>query len=257
MDRILLIASTFCFLVGFAYTMYAMGAKIYRASWYNFWAVALGFVLQTAFLAVRGHELKHCPLTNLFEAFVFLSWSMVLLYMLVGSAYRLSLMGAFTSPLVFFLQVFALLVLPDKAGRSNLPQNPWLEAHAALSMVAYGAFAVAAVVGAMYLVQERQLKSHQLGSIFFHFPSIANMAVALKRLIWVGFLILTAGLATGFKVGAPVSKVILGLAVWLAYGTLLLVERKGRLSSRRVAALAVATFGLTLLTLWGVNFISK
>src|SRR5438132_13547742 len=76
---------------------------------FNFFAVGLGFIFQTAFLSIRGHELGRCPLTNLFEVFIFLAWSIGLIYMLVGPAYRLSLMGAFTAPVVVLLQGFALL----------------------------------------------------------------------------------------------------------------------------------------------------
>src|SRR5438067_4469372 len=101
MDRALLAAATFCFLLGFAYTLIALGAGRYRPSRFNFSAISLGFVFQTAFLFSRGHALGRCPLTNLFEVFIFLSWSMVLLYLLIGTGYRLSLLGAFTSPLVF------------------------------------------------------------------------------------------------------------------------------------------------------------
>ena len=38
----------------------------------------------------------------------------------------------------------------------------WPEMHAAVSMIAYGAFALACVAGVMYLVQERLLKQHRL-----------------------------------------------------------------------------------------------
>ena len=41
--------------------------------------------------------------------FKFLSWSIALIYLLVGPAYRLSLMGAFTAPLISIIQVTALL----------------------------------------------------------------------------------------------------------------------------------------------------
>jgi ABC-type transport system involved in cytochrome c biogenesis permease subunit len=60
-------------------------------------------------LWIRGEAIGRCPITNLFEVFVFLAWSIVLTYMVVGPAYRLSLMGAFTAPLVFVIQGFALL----------------------------------------------------------------------------------------------------------------------------------------------------
>ena len=167
MDRALLVASTFCFLLGFSYTMVALGAGSYRPSRFNFTAIFAGFVFQTAFLYQRGHALGRCPLTNLFEVFIFLSWSMVLLYLVIGTAYRLSLLGAFTSPLVFVFQILALLMPMDTPSKVRIAQNSWLELHAALSVVAYGAFAMAGVAGVMYLAQERQLKTHKFARFFF------------------------------------------------------------------------------------------
>ena len=164
MERLLLVLSTFCFLFGFAYTMYALGAKAYRHSRTNLIAILAGFLCQTAFLYVRGHALGRCPLTNLFEVLIFLSWSMVLFYLLIGPAYRLSLLGFFTSPLVFFLQIFALLTPWDAPATLRPAPNAWLELHTSMSIVAYGAFALAGVAGVMYLAQERQLKTRHLKS---------------------------------------------------------------------------------------------
>jgi ABC-type uncharacterized transport system permease subunit len=258
MDRALLSASTICFLIGFAYTMYALGARMYRPSRYNFTAILCGFLFQSAFLVSRGQKINHCPTTNLFEVFVFLCWSVVMLYLVTGSAYRLSLMGVFTSPLVFLLQLFALLSARyiDLPARTKAQPNPWLEAHAALSIIAYGAFAVGAVAGAMYLSQARQLKTHRIGTIFFHLPPIADLAVALRRLLLIGFVLLTVGLLAGFMVGAPALKVAWGAAVWFAYGAILLAEKLKKVSPRRVALFSVGAFCITLMTLWGLNFIS-
>ena len=258
MERLLVVASTFCYLFGFTYTIYAFRTGSYRPSRYNFAAVLSGFLFQTAFLAMRGHALKHCPITNLFEVFMFLCWSVGLLYLITGSAYRLSLMGAFTSPLVFILQVFALLALadPDPVLRVRIRPNPWLELHAALSVIAYGAFGVAAVAGTMYLAQERQLKTRQLKKIFFQMPPIADLAVALNRLLLTGFVLLTVGLLAGFVVGAPALKVAWGVGVWLVYGGILGAERLKKVTPRHVAILSIAAFTLALMTLWGLNFIT-
>ncbi|MEA3186337.1 MAG: hypothetical protein QOD99_167 [Chthoniobacter sp.] len=257
MDRALLVASTFCFLLGFAYTMIALGAGNYRHSRFNFGAVALGFALQTGFLFSRGHALGRCPLTNLFEVFIFLSWSVVLLYFLVGPAYRLSLLGAFTSPLVFVFQIFALLALRDVPGAFRAEPNRWLELHAAISIVAYGAFALAGVAGAMFLVQERQLKTHRLHSFFFDLPPIHDLGIAINRLLLIGFALLTVGLLAGFAVRLDWVKVSWGVGVWLIYGAILQAENWKRVSPRRVAQLAVAAFAVTLSTLWGLNFMSS
>jgi len=261
-DRALLAASTFCFLLGFAYTMFVLGSGRYQPSRFNFGAMLGGFGFQTAFLVVRGHALNACPLTNLFEVLIFLSWSMVLLYFVVGTAYRLSLLGVFTSPLAFMFQTFALIAPLDSppALRRRMLAQPWLETHAAISIIAYGAFALAFVAGVMYLVQERQLKTHRLRGLFFHLPPIADLAVAINRLIFTGFILLTVGLLSGFEVRGEWkmewTKVVWGIGVWLIYGGILQADKLRRVTPRRVAQLAVAAFSITLATLWGLNFIA-
>ena len=114
MDRLFLIASTLCFLLAVVRTGLLVRAGVFRPGRSSFLAIAAGFVLQTAFLWVRGHALGRCPLTNLFEVFVFLAWSVALIYLVIGPTYRLSLMGAFTAPLVLLMQAFALLAPIDR-----------------------------------------------------------------------------------------------------------------------------------------------
>src|SRR5438045_8403883 len=122
--------------------------------------------------------------------------------MLVGSAYRLSLMGAFTAPLVLLLQGFALIAPIDIRHSGTVPANSWLEFHASMSLVAYGVFALACIAGVMYLLQERQLKTHHLHSIFFHLPSLPNLFAVITRLLVLGFALVPVGLVTGFCPGS-------------------------------------------------------
>ena len=93
-----------------------------------------------------------------------------------------------------------------------------MELHAASSIVAYGAFALAGISGVMYLIQERQLKTHHLRSIFYHLPPIHDLAVANRRLILMGFTLLTVGILASFGVGSLSShawKIAWSVAVWL------------------------------------------
>ena len=239
--------------------MYALGARVYRRSRLNLIAISLGFLCQTGFLYLRGEALGRCPLTNHFEVLAFLSWSMVLFYLLIGPAYRLSLLGFFTSPLVFLIQLFALLTPWDTPPRIRSAPNAWLELHAAMSVVAYGAFALAGVAGVMYLAQERQLKTHHLKSIFYHLPPIRDLATANTRLVLTGLTLLTVGLYAGFAMGnasAHAAKIVWSSAVWLLYAFLAGAEWWRRISPRRAALLSVGAFALVLITLSGLTFIS-
>ena len=257
MERLLLVLSTLCFLFGFAYTMYSLGARVYHPSRLNLISILVGFGLQTAFLTLRGQAIQRCPLTNLFEVLVFLCWSMVIFYLLIGSAYRLSLLGAFTSPLVFVIQVVALLLPEAAPAKDHAAASAWLELHAALSVVSYGAFALACVAGVMYLAQERQLKTHHIHSVFYRLPPIRDLAVANRRLIFFGFGLFTIGLAAGWMHGpahVPLLRIV-SVGNWLLYGFILTATLWHRISPRRVALLSVGAFSVMLLTLWGIQFV--
>ncbi|MEY2541358.1 MAG: hypothetical protein QOI22_960 [Verrucomicrobiota bacterium] len=259
MDRQLLVISALFYLAAFVRMIVSLRAGTFRPGRFNFLAIALGFIFQTAFLSIRGHELHRCPLTNLFEVLIFLSWSVALIYMLVGPAYRLSLMGAFTAPLVFLIQTFALLTPIDVRHAVKGPVNSWLEFHASMSIVAYGAFALACVAGVMYLVQERQLKTHQLHSIFYHLPPLTDLFDAITRLLWLGFALYTLGLVSGFFIGEPLPRIqiVFAFGVWLLYAAILQGRHLRHLAPRRVAALCIIGFSAALALLWGISFTAQ
>ena len=259
MDRQFLIVSIICFFAAVVRTIVALRAGIFRPGQFNCLAIWLGFIFQTAFLSIRGHALGRCPLTNLFEVFIFVAWSVALIYMLVGPAYRLSLMGAFTAPLVVLLQGVALIAPIDNRHPVKLPANPWLEFHASISLVAYGAFALACIAGVMYLVQERQLKTHQLRSVFYHLPPLTDLFAAITRLLWWGFALYTLGLVSGFFVGQPLPyvQVVCAFAVWLLYAAILQGRHLRRLAPKHVAALCIIGFTAALTLLWGITFTAQ
>ena len=256
MDRDFLIISTICFLAAVVRAVVALRVGIFRPGRFNFLAIGLGFVFQTAFLYIRGHAVGRCPLTNLFEVFIFLAWSVALIYLLVGPAYRLSLMGAFTAPLVVLLQGFALIAPIDIRHAVKMAPNPSLEFHASVSLVAYGAFALACIAGVMYLVQERQLKTHHLHSIFYHLPPLTDLFAAITRLLWWGFILYTIGIASGFFTGRPLPRVqvVAAIGVWVLYAAILQSRHLRRIAPKQIATLCIVGFSVALTLLWGITF---
>ncbi len=232
MDRYLLIVSTLCFLAAIVRTVLSLRARTFQPSQFSFLAIGLGFIFQTAFLSIRGHALGRCPLTNLFEVFIFLAWSIALIYMLVGPAYRLSLMGAFTAPLVFLLQAFASIAPIDVRHADKAPANSWLEFHASISII------------------------HQLHSIFYHLPPLTDLFAAITRLLWWGFVLYTLGLVSGFFTGGPLPRVqlVAAIGVWLLYAAILQGRHLRRLAPKRVATLCILGFTVALTLLWGIGF---
>lgn len=259
MDRLLLVAAVLCFLTSFGYTWYALGAGRFKAAWVNFVAILMGFIFQTAFLYLRGKAEGSCPLNSLFDVLIFQSWSLVLTYLIVEPAYRLSLLGAFSAPIALMLLLIALIAPINQEIVRRPGINPWIETHAALSIIAYGAFGLSSVAGIMYLLQERQLKSQKASSLLYNLPPINDLAAAIGRLMGFGFLLLTISFAAGLISQMPVNTVKFwtSVAIWLAYGAMVLMSRIHSLAPRRLAELSIMVFGVALITLPGIQYLSS
>ena len=259
MDRLLLIAATLCFLTSFGYTLYALGARRLRPGRLNFVAILTGFAFQSAFLYLRGKAEGSCPLNSLFDVLIFQSWSLVLIYLIVGPAYRLSLLGAFSAPIALTIMLVALIAPINQGLVPRAGINPWVETHAALSIIAYGAFGLSSVAGVMYLIQERQLKSQKASSLLYNLPPINDLAAAIGRLMGFGLILLTISFAAGFISQMPVNSVKFwaSAAIWVTYGAMVLMNRIHSLAPRRLAELSIAVFAVALITLPGIQYLSS
>ena len=221
-----------------------------RSRWTVWWMIGV-MACQMGYLAVRGEMRGACPLRSIAEISVFLAWSLTLFYLLVGPVYRISLLGVFTAPVVVIFQGFALLpgrlaANPEKVLNTSF----WGETHSAMSVLAYGALALAAVAGVMFLVLDHQLKEHHLKSgLFRNLPPVRELLVSLERLLWLGMVLLTVGVIAGLLM--PLGKgamahLIAAVGVWLGYVVLMVTKRVRGMTGRRFALGAVALFVLSL-----------
>ena len=249
MERWLLIAATLFALIGAAWGMLSVHRGT-RSRWTVAWMMAVLFC-QIGFLWLRGQQRAACPLADFGEILAFLAWSLTLFYLLVGPTYRISLLGVFTAPVVLVFQLIALLpgvldARPEKVAGGT----PWHETHSATSVLGYGALALAAVAGVMFLVLDRQLKEHHLKSgLFRNLPPVRELLVSLVRLLWIGGALLTIGIVAGFLMphdGAQTGHFLAAIAVWTGYALLLGVKTVRGLTGRKLSLLAVALFILSL-----------
>ncbi len=230
----------------------------------NYLLLLAGFGLHVTAMILRGFSLRHCPVNNLFEATMFVGWTIVTAYLIIGLVAKLRFLGAFVSPVLFFLGVFALMpALDPPHGPTPEFTGAGVSLHAALILQAYGAFGLGAISGLMYLSQEHNLKFHKLRAVFSMFPPIQKLELISARLLRNGFILLTVGLVIGAVVMGQHKdgyfsdvKVIWSLLVWAIYLTLLLMRWKFSQGGRRFAWGAVAAFAFVLLTFWGTNLLS-
>lgn len=232
----------------------------------SFLLLLLAFALHTTSMIERGMVQNRCPVSNLYEITTFIGWTIVVLCLAFGFWPRQRFLGAFASPVLFAIGVFALMpgLDPGRAAQNN-PGAVWTSLHAASMALAYGAFGLASVAGLMFLTQEHNLKFNKLRAITSLLPPIQRLETVLGRLLLSGFILLSFGLGLGaFDLvlsGRPRPhsidpKILWSVVVWLIYLGLLVMRWKFAQGGRRFALGAVGSFVFVLLTFWGSNLLS-
>ena len=230
----------------------------------NYLLLLAGFGFHSTAMLKRGFDLKHCPINNLYEATLFIAWTIVAAYLVLGVWPRLRFLSVFASPVLFGMGVFALMPALDPPHGVH-PQfvggGPSL--HGSLILLAYGAFGLGSAAALMYLTQEHDLKFHKLRAVFSLLPPIQRLELVAHRLALAGFILLTTGLIVGSQLLRPAgvhyfqdAKVIWSICLWLLYLTLLVLRWRFALVGRRFAWGIIGTFVFVLLTFWGTNLLS-
>jgi ABC-type uncharacterized transport system permease subunit len=265
-DRHFFLLAVVFYGVSMVYSVFLWRKGFRRDDFANYFILLGGFALHTTAMLKRGFSLQQCPVSNLYEATAFVMWTIVAAYLLMGLWPRLRFLGAFASPGLFALGVFALMpsLDPARGVRTEVPAA-WTSLHAALLSLSYGAFGLSAISALMYLTQERNLKFHKLQAVFSLVPPIQRLETVASGLMLTGFVLLTMGLGIGFLDLAHVNnpehyrgdlKIVWSGVVWCLYLALLVLRWKFAQGGRRFALGTIGTFVFVLLTFWGTNALS-
>jgi cytochrome c-type biogenesis protein CcsB len=220
-----------------------------------FFAAAL---LHSANIIARYIEAGHTPITSVHEIISFFAWSIAWCYLSFRWRYTVKNFGTFAS-----IMVQVLMLLSSLAPREVIPLPPnmqsWLlPVHASIAIVADAFLALAAIGGAMYLLQERELKQKKFGFFFSRLPSLDVLDKLNSHCISIGFPLMTLGMITGYIWAKQIwggrdwhwdPKIVWSLITWFLYAGLMHQRFTVGWRGRRAAFMTIVAFCAVLLTL--------
>ncbi len=237
------------------------------------WFTLLALLVHTVGIGLRWYEsyqmgIGRAPLTNMYESVIFFAWTIVTLYLLIEWRFKTKVIGTFTLPLAFLAMVYASL--DPNISRTISPlvpalQSNWLIAHVVTCFIGYAAFAVAAALGLMYLIQSRKAgKIESDGQTAFgSLPSLRMLDDIIHKTMIFGFLWLTTGIITG-AIWANSAwgtywswdpKETWSLITWFVYAITLHARYTRGWGGTRIAWLSIIGFASVIFTYYGVNFL--
>lgn len=228
--------------------------------------VALGWLASAAFLVSAGVRRHACPVVNRMEAMAFVTCLLILLCAMLDFSFRMRGLTAIAVPIGAILLAGAV-ALGGGQPITRATHGHWLYLHISLMLGSYAALAIAFLGGALFLYQERQLKTKRFGILFHRLPSLQATDRLTARALLFGFPLLTLGILVGAVwaqtqgtlatawYGDP--KVILSLFTWLLYLCVIALRLNVKYGGKRVAYLTVLGFGFLAFTLLGANLVGR
>jgi ABC-type uncharacterized transport system permease subunit len=232
-----------------------------RAGRAALWGVRLGWLAQTALLAVQAAREDGFPWSTWAGSLNLFVWFVVTVYLFWGSRRSYRLLGLTVMPFAAVLLVVARAGGGTGVGSRSHYSNLFLVVHVGLVLAAFAGFTLIAGLSALYLWQERRLKQRNAGILRKPAPSLATLDRLSFRLAAWSLPALTLGIAVGVarlidrgdSVDALVVATLVTWVIWSAY----LVLRVRGFAGRRAAYVALAGFLLIVvvrLALQGVHF---
>ncbi len=256
-DRGFLWLAAIAYAVAFVLALFSISRRRQYSRGILLTIVAIGFLLQTAGLYIRGHASGSCPLNNQFEITQFMGWSATLLYLVIGPAFRVSLLGFFTSAFVAIISLISLMTPGWDAAQTTsiFGNDPWIKAHASLATFSYGVMGILAITSAMQLLQNYSLKKTRMRGLFPYLPSILELELLNLRLLTFGISLLTFSILVGiFYTSEPThsAKLLLSSAIWIGYMIVFIIRKLRFLSSNNLALICIFLFLAAVLSLGSV-----
>jgi len=234
-------------------------------------------------LLLRWVNEKYFPLSNLYESLIFLSWGLSAIQLFIESQTKSRLIGAISSPILFFLSGFSSLTLPIDMQKA-LPlvpslQSNWLMMHVSMMMVSYSTLIIGSLLSILYLAfsffnNEKPTVKINIGSndstllknsSFSKFSLLETIDIWSYRIIGLGFPFLTLGIISG-AVWANEAwgsywswdpKETWALITWLVFAMYLHSRLLKGWQGKNAAAIGSFGFFVIWICYLGVNFLGK
>ena len=196
---------------------------------------------------------------HFFAAISIVAWVTAALTAGLALVRPVAALGVVTYPIAMLgVVAYPLLAAPS----TTRVVDQWqIQLHAGLSLLAYAALGLAALLAIMLWLQERSLRQRRLGGWSAILPPLTQVETLMFRLIAAGFLLLTLALLSGALFVKDlfaqhlVHKTVLSILAWTLFGALLYGRMRHGWRGRRAVRWTLFAMSFLALGFFGSKFV--
>jgi ABC-type transport system involved in cytochrome c biogenesis permease subunit len=230
----------------------------------------LGVLAHTFVIGMQTMEVRHVPYSNTSTAVSSFVWMLALSYLYIEVTTDERAMGVFIVPILVGLQTIPA-INPGVDIRDPVLDSPWFWVHVTTLLFAYATFALAAMLGLIYMLQFKEIKKKHLGYFYTRLPSLHVLDAMNSRAVVVGWLFLTIGVVVGIVWTAQAlalspdnsnlqamslqdPKIFIAFLTWAVYSFAMVARKTLGWTGRRAAWLSALGFAIVLLNFLPVSY---
>ena len=248
---------------GFYYYDFMKGGKKFANSKRLF--LFLTLLIHFSYLILRSIAFDHPPITNVFEIFTILAFSISFSYFLLELITDIRGTGPFIIIFSILFQVISTIYIQDLIQVKEVLRNHLLGIHVFSALLGYSAITISAVYGLLYLILYKEIKLNKFGLVFNRLPSLEVLETLSFYSAVIGFVLLTIAIIIGIiwlpkafpKFSYADPKLIGTFMVWILYGIGILTKIFGKWQGKKVIILSVIGFVIAIMSTILTNFLAK
>jgi len=217
------------------------------------------------YLLLRTFAFDHPPITNVFEIFTVLAFSITFSYYVLELVTDIRGTGPFIIIISFVFQLISSMFIADQVEVREVLKNNLLGIHVINALLGYSGFTISAVYGFLYLILYKDLKHNRFGLIFNRLPNLEVLEKLSFYSAVIGFILLTISITIGiiwlpkafpeFSYFDP--KLIGSGLVWLLYCGGIVSKTIIKWRGKKLILLSITGFLIAIFSTIITNFLAK
>jgi ABC-type transport system involved in cytochrome c biogenesis permease subunit len=225
----------------------------------------LTLFIHLIYLVMRTLAFDHMPITNVFEIFTVLAFSISFAYFILELLTDVRGTGPFIIIISIIFQVISSLYIEDLVEVKDVLRSNLLGLHVISALLGYSGITISAVYGFLYLTLYKEIKLNKFGIIFDRLPNLEILEKLSFYAAIFGFILLSFTIIIGI-IWLPVAfpdfsytdpKLVGTSIVWLLYGIGILSKIFGKWRGKKVIFLSIVGFIIAIASTMFTNFISR
>lgn len=225
----------------------------------------LTLLIHFLYLMLRTIEFDHPPITNVFEIFTVLAFSVSFSYFILELVTDIRGTGMFIIIISILFQIISSFFIEDLIEVKEVLRSNLLGSHVFSALLGYSGITISAVYGFLYLILYKELKTSRFGLIFDRLPNLEVLEKLSFYSAVIGFVLLTIAIIIGIiwlpqafpKFSYTDPKLIGTMLVWFLYGIGLIYKITGKWRGKKLIILSIIGFTLAIFSTILTNFLAR